>query len=160
MTTLIEFLMPYFPWVFYPTLVVGFFWGLSRVFKPALSRMYKTRTDAMKAANGPIGQGGQLDKYDSFLELATSMESGLVFEMNSVGDQLKKDGKEPMQDAGYQKMINDLHKIQNYKHKLMNNPIYMLGDTIGFPILKGLIPDAERAGKKWLRALGNSGLIA
>jgi len=150
------FMATYFPWLF----ILFFLIVIVKTFKPGLNKIYNQRVKAMNAGNGPPGAANsQLMKYDSVLDLLTSMEAGQVASMNSVGDQLKADHLEPMDDKGYQKMINDLHRIQKYKQKFLNNPIYMLGDTIGFPILKALIPDAEKAGKKLLRGVGSIGGI-
>lgn len=156
MTAFIDlFLATYFPWLFALLMLAG----VVKIFKPGLNKIYNYRVKVLNDSRSASGAGGgsQLMKYDSALEVVTSMEAGLVMEMDHVGTELKKAGKEPMDEKSYQIMITQLHKIQSYKQKLANNPAYMIADTILFPIGKALIPDLERAGKKLLRGVGEIG---
>jgi len=152
MTIFIDvFMTAYFPWLF----LLFFLAVVVKIFKPGLNKIYNHRIKVLNDSRGglPGGGGSQLMKYDSVLEVLTNMEGGLVIEMDMVGNELKKAGKEPMDEKAYQIMITQLHKIQSYKQKFANNPIYMIADTIGFPIGKALIPDLEKAGKRWLRGI-------
>ena len=139
-----ELLAPYLV----PLLWIGGAYVVLRAVAPIGKSYFGYRAKAKGQVERPRGT---ISKYDTALEMVTDMENALTLQMDHIAEELKKGGKEPMGDATYQIMINDLHRIQGWKGKLSNNPIYMALDAIGFPIIKGLIPDIERAGKRILK---------
>ena len=141
---MIEFILPYLP----PLLWIGGAYVLIKATTPLVKSYlgYRGRGKVQSQASR-----GSFDKYQSALEMVTDMENALVMQMEHIADELRKKGVDAMQDSTYQVMINDLHRIQGWKGKLSNNPLYMALDAIGFPIVKGLLPDLEKAGKRILR---------
>lgn len=115
------------------------------IFKPIL----KYRTDRYKASLGAGGSANPLTKYDSAGEMLEASETAILVQMKDVEKQHKGD---PMKDETYQILQNQRDRIIHWRQRLSNPVVSMLDQTF-FPVFKGVIPDAQRTVKRWMKEL-------
>ena len=112
-----------------------------------ISEMYRVRkTQVIKQS-----KQGMLNLPDSAYELFSQMETGLDMQVQEISAKINKEGKNPMEDTGYQTILNQFNTVRQWKQRFESNPMFILADSIGWPILKNLAPDVMRSAKRLLR---------
>jgi len=122
-----------------------FKFAVNNIMKP----IFKYRNDRYKASLGAGGSSNPLMNYNSAGEMLEASETAILAQMKDVEKQHKGD---PMKDETYQILQNQRDKIIAWRQRLANPVVGMVDQTF-FPILKGVIPDIQKAAKRFMKEL-------
>jgi len=131
---------------------VGFFtfrFVALNIFKPILK--YRETQYRLKV-NAGGGGANPLMAYNSASEMLGASEAGIMAQMEDISRELKVRHVDPMQDQTYQLMMNQRDKIVAWRQRLQN-PIWGMLDQTFFPVVKGVIPDVQKAVKRLMKDL-------
>jgi hypothetical protein len=78
-----------------------------------------------------------LQKYGSFLEIATQAADLLDKQAQTIAENCKKAGKNPMEDTGYNTVVKQCQEALKWKTRL-ESPLGQIADTFTFPMAKSL----------------------
>jgi len=115
------------------------------IFKPILKyreTRYRLKVNAGGAVNPLIA-------YNSAAEMLEASETGILAQMKDVESQHKGN---PMDDQTYQILQNQRDKIIAWRQRLANPVLGMIDQTF-FPIAKGVIPDVQKAVKRFMKEI-------
>lgn len=116
-----------------------------------VTEAYKIRKTIALKQTGKKGLMANLP--DSAYEMLCQLETGLDFQVQQIAEKCKKDGKNPMQDTGYMTVLNQYQSVKKWKERFESNPIFIMADQIGWPILKNILPDGLQAAKRLMKAI-------
>ncbi len=95
------------------------------------------------------GAGNPLMAYNSANEMLAASETGIIAQMKDIEKQHSAD---PMQDQSYQILQNQRDRIVKWRTRLQN-PIWNIADQTFFPIIKGVVPEVQKAVKRLMKDL-------
>lgn len=115
------------------------------IFKPILK--YRETQYRLKVNAG--GSANPLMVYNSANEMLGASEAAIIVQMKDIEKQHTAD---PMQDQSYQILQNQRDRIVKWRTRLQN-PLWNMADQTFFPILKGVVPDVQKAVKRFMKEL-------
>lgn len=68
-----------------------------------------------------------------------------------IAKECEKKAINPMDDTGYKTVLDQYNSVSKLREKFESNPFYLLADTLGFPIVKSVLPDVQRLAKRWIK---------
>lgn len=115
------------------------------IFKPILK--YRETQYRLKVNAG--GSANPLMAYSSANEMLGASEAAIIVQMKDIEKQHSGD---PMKDQSYQILQNQRDRIVKWRTRLQN-PLWNMADQTFFPILKGVVPDVQKAVKRFMKEL-------
>ena len=138
--------------------IVNLVWPLALLVAGVL--MFRTITNRaaevlrVRRANVEQTRKKGLQLPNSAYELVLSLEKGLEMQVQEIQARCQKAKIDPMTDTGYNTVLEQYKKALAYREKFESNPLYMLADQIGWPVVRALGDEGLHMAKRVMRSIG------
>ena len=138
--------------------IVGLVWPLALLVVGMLTfRTLMNRTaEVLRVRRANVEQTKKkgLQLPNSAYELVLSLEKGLEMQVGEIAARCQKAKIDPMTDTGYNTVLEQYKKALSYREKFESNPLYMLADQVGWPIVRALGDEGIHMAKRVMRGIG------
>ena len=137
--------------------IVGLVWPLALLIAGVLIfRNLVTKTaEVLKVKRHAEVTGKKgLQLPESAYQMLVQAEQGLDMQVAAIAEKCKIEKKNPMDDTGYNTVLNQYNRVSGLRQKFETNPLYMMVDQIGWPLVKLAGNEGLSMTKRLIKSIG------